>query len=86
MTTESINLCTPWSLHFDRDGTEDYAIIFDAEGHDLVQSTTFWLPEEDDAAVRARSATVPAIRSAYGRSRRCDAPAVYAGGSNPGAG
>jgi hypothetical protein len=31
-------LCTPWSLHFDRDGTEDYGIICDAEGNDLVAS------------------------------------------------
>jgi uncharacterized protein (DUF4415 family) len=35
MTNE---LNTPWSLHFDRDGTEDYGIICDAEGNDLVAS------------------------------------------------
>ena len=34
--TETLN--TPWSLHFDRDGTEDYGIICDAEGNDLVAS------------------------------------------------
>lgn len=28
----------PWSLHFDRDGTEDFGIICDAEGNDLVAS------------------------------------------------
>jgi hypothetical protein len=42
------NLNAPWSLHFDRDGTEDVAIICDANGHDLVRSRHFWLPEGDD--------------------------------------
>lgn len=38
----------PWSLHFDRDGTEDVAIICDADGYDLARSGHFWLPEGDD--------------------------------------
>ena len=38
----------PWSLHFDRDGTEDIAIICDADGEELVRSRRFWLPEGDD--------------------------------------
>ena len=38
----------PWSLHFDRDGTEDIAIIRDANGEELVTSRPFWLPEGDD--------------------------------------
>jgi hypothetical protein len=38
MTDQRTDLCTPWSLHFDRDGTEDYGIICDAEGNDLVAS------------------------------------------------
>ena len=42
------NLFTPWTLHFDRDGTEDIAIIRDAHGHELVTSRHFWLPESDD--------------------------------------
>jgi hypothetical protein len=42
------NLNAPWSLHFDRDGTEDVAIICDANGHDLVTSRHFWLPVGDD--------------------------------------
>jgi hypothetical protein len=42
------NLNAPWSLHFDRDGTEDVAIICDANGHDLVTSRHFWLPEGED--------------------------------------
>jgi hypothetical protein len=60
--TEPKNLYTPWSLHFDRDGTEDIAVICDAAGHDLVTSRHFWLPEGDDpvpstlAAVRAMHA------------------------------
>ena len=42
------NLKTPWSLHFDRDGTEDIATIHDAEGDPLATSRHFWLPEGDD--------------------------------------
>lgn len=41
-------LCTPWTLHFDRDGCEDFAIICDADGTDLARSRHFWLPEGDD--------------------------------------
>ena len=40
----------PWSLHFDRDGTEDIAIICDADGDELARSRDFWLPEGDDPA------------------------------------
>jgi hypothetical protein len=38
----------PWSLHFDRDGTEDVAVICDADGDVLASSRRFWLPEDDD--------------------------------------
>src|ERR1700722_1125273 len=48
MTTQPTTLQTPWSLHFDRDGTEDIAIICDADGNDLATSRHFWLPEGDD--------------------------------------
>jgi hypothetical protein len=41
-------LLAPWSLHFDRDGTEDVAIILDADGDELAHSRHFWLPEADD--------------------------------------
>ena len=57
MTQPQLN--TPWSLHFDRDGTEDIAIIRDAQGDDLVTSRHFWQPEGNDpvpptlAAMRA---------------------------------
>src|SRR4051794_25388594 len=58
----TIDLCTPWTLHFDRDGTEDFGIICDADGNDIAASHlpctriggrtfrtgTFWLPEERD--------------------------------------
>ncbi len=37
----------PWTLHFDRDGTEDIAIISDADGNDLATSRHFWLPKSD---------------------------------------
>jgi hypothetical protein len=42
------DLSTPWSLHFDRDGTEDIAIIVDANGDDLATSRQFWLPQPGD--------------------------------------
>ena len=46
--TQENELNAPWSLHFDRDGTEDVAIIRDAGGEELVRSRHFWLPEGDD--------------------------------------
>lgn len=48
MTTQSTELHVPWSLHFDRDGTEDIAVILDANGDELAYSRPFWLPEGDD--------------------------------------
>ena len=47
MTTDD-DIKAPWSLHFDRDGTEDVAVILDADGDELVRSRPFWLPEGDD--------------------------------------
>ncbi len=44
-------LGTPWSLHFDRDGTEDFGIICDAEGNDLVASH---LPQSKVARIADR--------------------------------
>ena len=38
----------PWSLRFERDGTEDVAVICDADDSELVRSRHFWLPEGDD--------------------------------------
>jgi len=46
--TQEKDLRSPWSLHFDRDGTEDIAIICDADGDELACSRHFWLPEGDD--------------------------------------
>jgi hypothetical protein len=46
--TQGNDLSAPWSLHFDRDGTEDVAIICDSNGEELVSSRHFWLPEGDD--------------------------------------
>jgi len=45
--TRYIDCKAPWILHFDRDGTEDIAIICDADGDDLATSRHFWLPESD---------------------------------------
>jgi hypothetical protein len=46
--TQEKDLNAPWSLHFERDGTEDVAIICDSNGEDLVRSRHFWLPEGND--------------------------------------
>lgn len=46
--TQQTEIRAPWSLHFDRDGTEDIAIICDADGDVLARSRNFWLPENDD--------------------------------------
>jgi hypothetical protein len=48
MITRNADIDTPWSLQFDRDGTEDVAVIVDADGDDLVRSRHFWLPEGKD--------------------------------------
>ncbi len=42
-------LHAPWTLHFDRDGTEDLGTIRDAHGHGIVTSRPFWLPEGGDS-------------------------------------
>ncbi|MCE9567635.1 MAG: hypothetical protein K8U57_37010 [Planctomycetes bacterium] len=45
------DLHIPWTLHFDRDGTEDYGTIRDADGKDIVSTQncqTCWLPESPD--------------------------------------
>ncbi len=34
----------PWSLRFERDGTEDFAVLCDADDGELVRSREFWLP------------------------------------------
>ncbi len=41
-------LTTPWSLRFERDGTEDIAVICDGNGEDLLSSRHFWLPTCDE--------------------------------------
>ncbi len=51
MSKQQPSTGTPWTLHLDRDGTEDFLIICDAEGYDLVRSSFFWQPEQDDDAV-----------------------------------
>lgn len=48
MNTQQTDLNTPWSLHIEQDGTEDIAVICDADGYDLVRSETFWWPQEGD--------------------------------------
>jgi hypothetical protein len=46
--TQQKDLNEPWSLHFDRNGTEDIGTIYDSNGESLVHSRPFWLPEGDD--------------------------------------
>ena len=60
---------TPWSLRVCRDGTEDIAVIIEADGEELAYSRPFWLPEENDpvpptlAAMRLM-ATAPRLLAA----------------------
>ncbi len=62
MITNYSSLNGPWNYAFDRDGTEDFAVIYDAQGFDLVRSEFFWIPEDHDpvpavlVAVRAMTA------------------------------
>ena len=51
MTTETTKPRTPWALHLDRDATEDFLIVCDAEGNDLARSEFFWQPEDEDEPV-----------------------------------
>lgn len=44
----TIDYFAPWSLRFDRDGTEDIAVVLEADGEELAYSRPFWLPEGDD--------------------------------------
>ncbi len=48
MTSPAINDLTPWSLRVYRDGTEDIAIILEADGEELAYSRPFWMPEGND--------------------------------------
>jgi hypothetical protein len=54
--THEHDLTIPWTLHFDREGTEDVAVICDPHGEDLVKSRHFWLPEGDDPVPRTLAA------------------------------
>jgi hypothetical protein len=42
------DLNAPWNLRFERGGTEDIAVISDANDEELLRSRDFWLPEADD--------------------------------------
>lgn len=44
-------LTQPWSLCFERDGTEDLAVIYDGDGDELLTSRHFWLPSADDEPI-----------------------------------
>ena len=41
----------PWSLRFDRNGTEEVVVISDADGYDLAYSREFGLAEGDDPEI-----------------------------------
>lgn len=68
-TTQQTKLCTPWSLHFERDGTEDYAVIYDADGDELARSRFFWLPESLDPI----PTTLAAMLLMVAASKLCEA-------------
>lgn len=48
MTSQPTDYFSPWSLRFYRDGTEDIAVILEADGEELAYSRHFWLPEGND--------------------------------------
>lgn len=48
MTSQVTDDFKPWTLDFERDGTEDIAVIRDGDGEAIVSSRPFWLPEGDD--------------------------------------
>ncbi len=48
MTSHATDYLIPWSLRFYHDGTEDIAVILEANGEELAYSRPFWLPEEND--------------------------------------
>lgn len=89
MTTQPTDFNEPWSLHFERDGTEDIAIICDADGDELANSRPFWLPEGCDpipatlAAMRLMVcapkllAAAKATLTALELMLEMDAPATY---------
>lgn len=56
--TQLNDFLAPWSLHFDRDGTEDIAVISDRNGDHLATSRHFWIPEAKDPS----SPTLNAMR------------------------
>jgi hypothetical protein len=59
------DLITPWTLRFERDGTDDIAVINDANGDELLRSRPFWLPEGDDTV----PPTLAAIRLVFAAPR-----------------
>ena len=48
MTYPHDNFNAPWNLRFEKDGTEDVAVLSDANGEELLRSRHFWLPQADD--------------------------------------
>lgn len=48
LASQATNGIEPWSLRFYRDGTEDIAVIHEADGEELAYSRPFWLPEGGD--------------------------------------
>jgi len=76
MITEQ-KLNAPWTLHFERDGTEDIAIIRDGNDDELATSRHFWLGEATDpasptlAAMQAMVAAPKLLKLAYSLRRFC---------------
>lgn len=64
------DLNAPWTLHFDRDGTEDVAVIRDADHEDLVTSCHLWRPDAGDP-VPPTPAAVAAMAAAPQRLAAC---------------
>lgn len=56
MTSPIPEYFEPWSLAFQRDGTEDVAVIRDFGDEEIAVSRPFWLPKGDDPIPPALSA------------------------------
>lgn len=56
MTSPIPEYFEPWSMDFQRNGTEDVAVIRDLGGEEIAVSRPFWLPVGDDPIPPALSA------------------------------
>ena len=82
-------LQAPWSLHFDREGTEDVAVIADCEGSDLAFSRYFWRSTGNDpipptlAGIRLMAAAPELLQALLAVLAEFDGPIIGEGFQHP---